>query len=714
MTLWLPPADDDRRRAWLMAPKSSPTVSIDDVSLEPKTTAGASPRWLDYGTAELPLEFTQLRVRGMPTEERLDSHLLVTAQLDFSPEGCSLEDAERKLRGLARCDAGSTTLAPNRITAGSPTTFVVRYTAGPKGLPDGAEVRFCIPKAFTTPQTEHPGNPGFLSVGPPTSAVSIIDIGQSPESHEKADVICRLQNGLGPGEGFDLSYSTEKTYIFPCRFRETDGRYWYTKLPPLTAAVAVSPDAPFISLDEKNGHILEVIPGPAERLHLFLPGLRHSSEKLSLRGILTDRYRNISPQDSPMPDIELFLIQNTSKIALGKADTRFTAPHRFEIPLPNLQPGIYRGVALDATTGEEIASSNPLEIIDETTSQERLFWGEIHAHTEMSDGSGDFSELYRHARHEGCLDFAAAADHACYFSDNEWLTMQDITNTWNAPGEFVTLNGYEWAGMQVHRNIYTSRDRLKLFRGMYPPTSNIDAVWQHFHGDDEVVGGPHAPLAHGLIWKFHDPTVERFVEIYSMWGACDFRDSALVPDWITPGGREMTVNEILQTGAKLGFTGGGDCHEGHAGFSSEDPDGQGKTSHTFAVLLLYRCGMTAAMMPELNRSSLISAIRNRRTYATTGARILLDFTAGGFPMGAEGQARNVECTAAVHGVARIREIRIIKDGTIAWSRQFDTLDVETKWLDPHPPSQEHYYYLQVIQIDGEMAWSSPVWIRPIG
>ncbi|GAF78628.1 unnamed protein product, partial [marine sediment metagenome] len=282
----------------------------------------------------------------------------------------------------------------------------------------------------------------------------------------------------------------------------------------------------------------------------------------------------------------------------------------------------------------------------------------------------------------------------------------------NDPGRFVTLVGYEWAGRQVHRNVHTSRGRLKLFRGMYPPTANLDAVWEHFHGDEQVVGGPHAPLAHGLVWEHHDPTVERFVEVYSMWGAGDFRENPLVPRFARENPRGMTANELLRAGAKLGFTGGGDCHEGHAGFSCEDPVGQGTTSHTFAVRLLYRCGMTAAAMRDLDRPSLIHALRQRRTYATTGARILLDLSAAGLPMGAEGQADEVECEVAVHGEDRIALVEIVKDGKVAWSHECNALDVSLTWRDPNRPAREHYYYLHVVQADGQQAWSSPIWIRP--
>jgi hypothetical protein len=366
-----------------------------------------------------------------------------------------------------------------------------------------------------------------------------------------------------------------------------------------------------------------------------------------------------------------------------------------------------------------VARSNPLEIVAEGAGQDRMYWGEIHGHTEMSDGSGGYGELYRHARDEGALEFASATDHAEYFTDNEWQWMQDVTNGWNEPGRFVTLVGYETAGEQRDRCVYTSRPRMDLFRGNYPPTDNLEIVWAHFHGDEQVVGGVHAVLAHGTNldhWAQHDPAVERFVEIYSMWGANDFRESPLVPDWITEWVSEgrikpgATANELLMAGAKLGFTGGGDCHEGHCGFASEDPDGQGITPHTFAAIILYRCGMTAAAMPGLDRESLMQAIRNRRTVATTGARILLHFTAAGLPMGAIGTAREVDCRGAVHAVAPIRRVEIVRDGRVAWCEEMDDLDAAIRWRDPAPPEGEHYYYLHVVQADGQMAWSSPIWI----
>jgi hypothetical protein len=727
MILYLAWSEDIRRRVWLMIPESSPTISIDDVTLEPQCISNQGPRWIDYGTEQLPIrpqhwylgEFHQLRMRGMEVSECADSYLVITTQLDLSLEGCAIEEAERKIWGLARCDAGSTTLQPSYVTAGAAASFVARYTAGPNGLPSGALVRFNVDQGFSRPQSEDRLAPGFVSLSAADDLVSIASVEESLAWG--TDIVCRLEAELGPGKGFDLRYSTEGTHIYPVNFHGTDKDYPYTHLPPLAASVALAEDKPFVSLAEANGHDFHVMPGPSERLHLFLPGRRFVSENLRLKGTFTDHCRNAPPSGPIDADLELWLESGEDSVALGSPAGHFVARHRFEIPLPRLVPAVYRAVAYRNGTRNEVARSNPLEVIDEGAGQERIYWGEIHAHTEMSDGVGEYSELYRHAQQEGCLDFAAATDHAEFFSDNEWSWMQDVTNAWNQPGGFVTLVGYETEGKQRDRNVYTSRSRLKLFRGRYPPTSNLNVVWGHFRRDEEVVGGVHALLAHGVNWEHwehHDPRVERFVEIYSMWGACDFRDSPLVPDWIDEWISQgtikppMSANELLQKGVKLGFTGGGDCHQGHCGFVSEDPDGHVAIPKHLAAYLQFRCGMTAAALPDLDRSSLIQALRNRKTYATTGARILLDFTATGLPMGAIGTATEMECHIAVHAVEPVRLMQIIKDGRVVWSRDFNDLDVLIDWRDPEPPKEEHYYYLHVVQADGHMAWSSPIWVQP--
>ena len=195
-----------------------------------------------------------------------------------------------------------------------------------------------------------------------------------------------------------------------------------------------------------------------------------------------------------------------------------------------------------------------------------------------------------------------------------------------------------------------------------------------------------------------------------MWGACDSQDNPLVPEFARCNPRALELNELLRRGVKLGFTGGGDCHEGHAGFSSEDPEGQGRTPHTFAAILYYRCGLTAALLPQLGRAELVEALRQRRTYATTGARILLEFSVSGLAMGAAGSAPVAHCSGTVHGVAPVRAIEVVKDGEVVWSQAPGQLDARFEWRDPAVVESQHSYYLHVLQVDGQQAWSSPVWV----
>lgn len=715
ITFWLPRSDNQIiLRLWMLTPAGAPTLRIDDARFGPQAIHDGPPRWIDYGAGVVPTHFSQLYVGGLDAATAGESYLLVTQDAGLSFAGDTIEEAEAKLWGLARQDAGYTSLAPERVVAGDGATFVVRYTAGPRGLPAGAQIRFSIPQAFAQPQTDDPSANGYLTVLDAATPARIASIEDSIESHEKRDVFCAVDGPLAAGAGFALSYRTDQTYLFNMRLDEVDRRYWYSKLPPLQAAVAISPDRPFVSLAESNGHALTLIPGPANRLHLFLPGRRRMGETLHLNGLYTDRYRNSPPSGIIDTEITCWLErEDGARIPLGSPDGRFQARHRFQMPLPPLAPGVYRALALRTGDGELVARSNPMELLAADDDTPCIYWGEIHAHCEMSDGAGDFYELYRHARDEGRLDFAASADHSCYHSDNEWLWMQDVNNGFNTPGRFVTLNGYEWAGKQVHRNVYTARDRLQLFRGMYPPTSSLDAVYPAFSGDHDVVAGPHGSLAHGLVWEHHDPDVQRFIEIYSMWGASDFRDNPLVPDFAGSNPRGIAVNELLQAGEKLGFTGGGDCHEGRAGFSVEDTERQGHVGHTFAARLRYRCGMTAAVMPALTRHDLIQALRQRHTYATTGARTLLQFAVSDIAMGEVGTAPTARCQAAIHAEGPLARVEIVRDGEVVHQMNGNgALDVTVDWQDPEPIGGERYYYCHLVQTDGQQAWSSPVWVRP--
>lgn len=66
----------------------------------------------------------------------------------------------------------------------------------------------------------------------------------------------------------------------------------------------------------------------------------------------------------------------------------------------------------------------------------------------------------------------------------------------------------------------------------------------------------------------------------------------------------------------------------------------------------------------------------------------------------------------VVGTAKIKKITIIRNNCDVYSTEPDSNQFEFKWLDNETSKFDNrtiYYYVRVTQIDGEMAWSSPIW-----
>ena len=152
-------------------------------------------------------------------------------------------------------------------------------------------------------------------------------------------------------------------------------------------------------------------------------------------------------------------------------------------------------------------------------------------------------------------------------------------------------------------------------------------------------------------------------------------------------------------------------------------------------------GLTAVLAERLDRASIFEAIRNRRNYATTGARIVLEFTADGAPMGSILPAKGpVTLAVRVEGTAPIDRVEIVRNlrDTFAAVRMRQTPgapEAEYVLYDPKDPqgvnwlaapdarrvsftvedspdaAGETSWYVRVTQADGEQAWSSPIWAR---
>jgi hypothetical protein len=119
----------------------------------------------------------------------------------------------------------------------------------------------------------------------------------------------------------------------------------------------------------------------------------------------------------------------------------------------------------------------------------------------------------------------------------------------------------------------------------------------------------------------------------------------------------------------------------------------------------------AVYAPELTREALWEAMWARRVYATTGERILVDLRADGKMMGGELKSDMPPgVVAQVAGTAPLHQVELIRNGQVVKTQGTSDLDLELSWRDTN--LERCYYYLRVTQADGEMAWSSPIWVNP--
>lgn len=340
-----------------------------------------------------------------------------------------------------------------------------------------------------------------------------------------------------------------------------------------------------------------------------------------------------------------------------------------------------------------------------------VYWGDIHVQGYDSIGVGTAAEMFEWARNAEALDFCATANHYGGRYDVTpavWNRVVEASARYHNPGEFVTLVSYEWSGEYGHRNVYF-RDEEGTFVGSsgtstyYDEAATMEELWAKLDDyDGDALAFAHHPKFCGrgrTSWDhFHD-SYQRLVEIYSAWGNSE-------------AGGPYSVRAGLRRGHRVGFTGGTDTHEGQPGTGTHE-FGRG-------------AGKTAVYADELTRDGVFEALSARRTYATTGPRILLNVECNGLQMGEERTATETDVdsrtlTIKTIGTDDVTTIDVIRNGEVVKTVAPDCKDITVEWTDEehldgvlrprdHPDGRDSaFYYVRVTQADRHRAWASPIW-----
>ncbi len=104
-------------------------------------------------------------------------------------------------------------------------------------------------------------------------------------------------------------------------------------------------------------------------------------------------------------------------------------------------------------------------------------------------------------------------------------------------------------------------------------------------------------------------------------------------------------------------------------------------------------------------------MRRRHAYASTDL-IILDFRMNDYLMGDVFTTASLpRITVRIIGTGPIRQVDLIKNNTFLLTRSPGTSEYSFQYVDNSLAKGESYYYVRVQQADGELAWSSPIWVR---
>ena len=350
----------------------------------------------------------------------------------------------------------------------------------------------------------------------------------------------------------------------------------------------------------------------------------------------------------------------------------------------------------------------------------RVYWGDVHTHTNLSDGKGTPDQLVTYARDVAHLDFVVLSDHdfgngpPWRMPPQAWNQIQDKVDKYTVAGKFVAIAGYEWTSQgkywtqvgpnQPSEQLFPGPPKLYNHKNVYFPAR----VEQIFSAKDAAYQTPdllaEAVRRRGGLIQNNHPCSFGDSETRDQWEYTPEHSPVIVntemgPDTNRYQGKtyqlnwEQSVRAFLSTGRTTGFVGGSDTHEGKP------------------------AARTAVLAEALTREALFAALRSRRNYAVTHARIVLDFRINGHRMGEEIVTQEKpQIAVSVTGTAPIAELAIIRDGSVLHRLAPGVPQIQFTYRDDSF-RQSSYYYLRVIQSDADeegnpsQAWSSPIWVK---
>lgn len=371
-----------------------------------------------------------------------------------------------------------------------------------------------------------------------------------------------------------------------------------------------------------------------------------------------------------------------------------------------LGAGVHR---LEVSAGPLTGTSNPVVVSTEPP-ERQLYWGDLHVHHGHSyaDGAGGLvNENHVYARDVIGLDVVSESMKLAPVEIDGAALWEQLEEDCVASSsdDYLVLLGFEWMGTLVasgqgHHNLYFDGCDVEIpSHATLGPLAEDGGVYDWMTQLEADTGTrsvaiPHASIYTGFNWDDRDDQLRSVVEVYSEWGNSIDVDRA--------GG----VVDALNSGFRMGFIAASDNHDGWMGnpFSEKDA----------------KSGLAAFWAEDLTRTAIWESLQGKHTYGTTGERIVIDWwiedQGAVVREGAEVELVDPVVHWAVYGTGPIESLQLVQVAATEDAALEVLVDDTPNALDVTgsfslPVSDEtHAVWLTVGQAQGELAWSSPIWV----
>ena len=357
---------------------------------------------------------------------------------------------------------------PGHVGVGDIGMWTLVYEAGPEGIAVGGMLFLQVSPfwGWSTPQVQAEDAPGYTAVSTEAEGVVL-----EPETLGQQLLGIRVGGrALAPGEQVRIVYGAGLQGARADRYAERESHFW----------VAVDGDGDGVRRLLPDSPVVEVGPGPPARMVLTIPSVARPGEVLPLTLAVLDAVGNAWP----VVEGEFALAATggaslPAAVALspedrGRVVVEVTAAAEGTVSIEAHGPSTLTGVA------------NPLVV---SRALPRIYWGDLHGHSGLSDGTGTPEDYYRYARDIAALDVAALTDHDHWGmrvlseSLELWEGIREQTRAFHEPGRFVTLLGYEWTSwLHGHRHVLYFTDEGRVFSSVDPAFESPLQLWEALRG----------------------------------------------------------------------------------------------------------------------------------------------------------------------------------------------------------------------------------------